>query len=183
MTVVRAKIRFFKLLNAVFMSVIFAFMFGAGSASANTSLMPVYRLYNSASGQHLLTIDENEYTTLQTSTFEAYPLDNGSCDGGLIPVYRLVNGYDGQHFLTADSSEATFLTENYNTDHWYSEGVGFCDYSTQVAGSIPVYRLYNSVSGEHFLTADTNEANTLNGTHNWFIETLDNGGIAFYAKP
>jgi hypothetical protein len=170
---------------------VLAFASGGGIVNALSSAMPVNRLYNSTSGQHLLTIDNNETTVLlsnpawhnETSTFEAYPLDSGSCDAGQIPVYRLYNDVSGQHLLTADSNEETTLVQNSGTDHWFSEGVGFCDYSNQFEGSVPVYRLYNSVSGEHLLTGSYNEASSLNGANNWKIENSGNGGIVFYAQP
>lgn len=157
-------------------------------AGATPSPQTVYRLDNQASGQHLLTIDSNENSTLlgnpvwhaETSTFSALLTAGGSCASGTEVVHRLYNSASGEHLLTADNNEATWLTANPTYSHWYTEGIAFCAYSTQVAGTKPVYRLFNSQSGEHLLTADSNEVSSLTAnqsTNHWYLE-----GTAFYAN-
>jgi hypothetical protein len=153
--------------------------------------MPVTRLFNSVSGQHLYTIDANEAATLPHNrdwhnegvTFQAVPVSNGACDPSTTTVYRLYNKVSGMHFLTADSYENYFWTSGANRTDWVSEGVAFCVFGSQVNGSTAVYRLYNYKSGEHLLTTDSYEATNLNGRSNWVIESVDRGGIAFYAMP
>lgn len=180
-------------------SAVLAAFFLFSSASAAPTLETVYRLYNPNTGLHLQTIDANEnniLTTLvildgkpyvwkdETPTFDAYAATSGTCASGTEPVYRVYDSRNGDHLLTADSNEAAILTQSPALKNdWSNEGVGFCAYATQVAGTVPVYRLYNTVNGEHFLTADQTEAYSLNGSHNWHIETADNGGVAFYANP
>ena len=153
--------------------------------SAATSPQTVYRLYNVARRQHLLTLDSHEDETLiqnpvwrnETPTFTALPEALPSvCGTGTVPVHRLLNRYSGEHFLTADANEYAFWTQQHLYD-FIDEGIAFCAYSTQVTGSVPVHRLVSYVTGEHFLTADANEVNYLLG-HNWYSE-----GIAFYTTP
>ena len=70
-------------IGVLLLSITLTFASGGGVVNALSSIMPVNRLYNSTSGQHLLTIDSNETATLlaspawhsETSTFEVYPLD------------------------------------------------------------------------------------------------------------
>lgn len=191
--------QFLNALWAVLSSAIISSLFFVGTANAAPTLQTVYRLYNPSTGLHLQTIDGNEdsiLTTLvvldgkllvwknETPTFDAYTAVGGACPSGTEPIYRVYNHVDGDHLLTADSNEASILTQSpVLKSSWSSEGIGFCAYATQVSGTVPVYRLYNGVSGEHFLTADQTEAYGLNGTHNWYLETADNGGVAFYANP
>jgi hypothetical protein len=173
---------------ATFSIVVTAAIFNQSTAHATSGLMPVYRLYNTTSIQHLMTIDSNENSTLlgnpvwkeENASFQAYPATNNNCTAGTEPVYRIVEQRSGEHLLTADTNEVNFWTVTNRT--WYSEGIGFCAYSTQVAGTSPVYRLYNSQNGEHLLTADTNEVNSLNGHYNWSIEVNGTNGIVFYAN-
>ena len=178
---------------------LFAFM-GLGYSNvkaATTNQVPVFRLYDSYSGQHLQTISSYQDQVLSSNaildgnlviwtnespTFYAFNLINGLCPAGTVPVYQLYNDKSGEHLLTADLNEVNVLTSNSSQDNWFSEGVNFCDYRNQVTGTVPVYRLYNDKSGEHLLTADLNEVNALNGKNNWSIEYADNNGVAFYAS-
>ena len=164
-----------------------------GSASALSRPTPVYRLFNKVSGQHLFTSDANENTVLQgnpvwvheTETFLGHASiggNTGSCESGLVPVYRIVSSRSGEHLLTADMNEVTFWTGSTH-GWWYSEGIGFCASASSGNGLVSVYRLFNSVSGEHLLTADQNEVNALNGHYNWGLEANGRGGVVFYAEP
>lgn len=173
--------------GALFSLIAIATLLSATEASAVSSLGPVYRLYNNTAIQHLMTADNYERTMLpknpmwkeETPTFQAYTADNGSCPDGTIPVYRIVQQRSGEHLLTADTNEVDFWTKVNKL--WYSEGVGFCAYATQVPGTSPVYRLHNSQNGEHLLTADADEVTSLNGHHNWSLEVNGRGGVVFYA--
>lgn len=196
---VQSPKRFLNALLTIVSGAVVSSFFLFSTASAAPTLQTVYRLYNPYTGLHLQTIDSNEDSALttavildgkpyvwknETPTFDAYAATSNTCPTGTEQVYRVYNHRNGDHLLTADSNEAAILTQSPTLKNdWSSEGIGFCAYATQVAGTIPVYRLYNTANGEHFLTADQTEAYGLNGVHNWHIETADNGGVAFYANP
>lgn len=161
----------------------------AGTAYAS-SLVPVYRLYNPSIEQHLLTIDTNEYTFLlaqpapnawqsDASTFDAYPASNGVCQTGTEPIYRMYNRFLGDdHVFTADANEINYWTVLNPSSSWSNEGIAFCAYSTQVSGTVPVYRILRWDGKEHLLTTDQNEVNAL-VSRGWGTEE----NIAFYAVP
>jgi hypothetical protein len=156
-------------------------------------------MYNT-NNEHLFTIDQHKDIALlgnsiwrnEKPSFAAFSASAGNCPIGTIAVYRLVNAATGQHFLTADLNEIKVLTTKPQT--FYGDGsygdftdlahidIGLCAYATQVAGTVPVWRLFNSVSGEHLWTTDSNEVKALNGHANWHIE-IGNSGVAFYAYP
>ncbi len=120
---------------------------------------PVYRLYNSTTGFHFLTASEAEKDAIST-----------------IPVYRFYNLTTGDHFYTDSQAEAAAL--NGNKKHGYkSEGVVFYAFSKQISNSSPVYRFYNSSTGDHFYTASEAEKDDLiNAQSGYSYE-----GVAFYA--
>ena len=154
-----------------------------GSNAYAASFSPVHRLYNQSSGQHLFTIDTNEVTVLlgnpvwteETSNFQEYTDCNAVA--GLTHVDRFVNSVNGEHFLTSDANESTTLQNNVSVYKYNLEAGGFCAPNSQLAGTNPVYRLSNRVSGEHFLTSDMNEVTALDGHNNWVSE-----GTAFYGN-
>lgn len=77
-----------------------------------------------------------------------------------ITVYRLYK--DGQHFWTADANEYNSLYQG-GHNGWSDESPAFYDYSKDSSTGQAVYRIYNSRSGEHFYTVDTNERDGLLG--------------------
>ncbi len=128
------------------------------SQASETS--PIYRLYNSSTGFHFYTASEAEKDAIST-----------------IPVYRFYNLTTGDHFYTSSQVEADTL--NGNKKYGYkSEGVAFYAFSTQVADSSPVYRFYNSTTGDHFYTISEDEKNSLinNSQSGYAYE-----GVVFYA--
>lgn len=131
--------------------------------------VPMYRLYNPYSGEHLFTKDSNEYATLprygwrQEGTAWTSPAEG-------TPVYRLYNPYSGDHHYTMDSNEYSVLPRY----GWRQEGVGF--HSSDPSQGKAIYRLFNSHAsvGTHHYTLDANEYATL-PRYGWTRE-----GIAWY---
>ena len=97
-------------------------------------------------------------------------------------MQRIVDEFTGEHLLISDPHEASVLLRDPSHDAFYAEGVAFCAYATQVAGTIPVTRLVNSVTGLHMWTAAPAEVTALNGHGGWHLDSGTNG-IAFYAFP
>nr|ABI94085.1 endo-beta-1,4-glucanase [uncultured bacterium] len=135
------------------------------STTADDQSVPVYRLYNHVSSEHLFTVSEGEKQTL-----EAHP--DWRLEGVAFmaptsgdPVMRLRNIYTGEHFYSKSTAEINNLKNN----HWMVENNGDpLFYSAASATTYPVWRLYNAGLGalgrcSHHFTADSNEYSTLAG--------------------
>jgi len=138
----------------------------ATSAHANTT---VYRNYNSATGEHLYTASNYEWSQLPKQS-SYWHQDGGTFaepDSGA-NIYRVYNPKSGEHLFTSGSYEKSTLISS----GWKDEGVAF-----HSGGNLPVYRLYNPNAGigAHLDTADANEKNTL-VQRGWKYE-----GVAWYA--
>lgn len=92
------------------------------------------------------------------------------------PVYRLYNSILQEHLITTDPNEESVLV---TTPGWTLEGTPFDMYNglTTLDGveDTPLYRLYDTSTGQHLWTADLNEYNVLRLTPGWNDE-----GIAGY---
>ena len=86
----------------------------------------------------------------------------------------LVNDTVKDHFYTTSSAERDNAVSQ---DGYLSEGVACYVYATQVAGTIPFYRL-RSPAGDHFYTPSAAERQSLLATPGWTDE-----GIACYLLP
>ena len=87
-------------------------------------------------------------------------------------VWRLYNKKSGAEFLTANIAERDAAAKSGN---WSYNGMAFYAYSTQVAGTVPVYRI--NLGSEHFYTSNLGERNAL------ISAGYSNEGVAFYALP
>jgi hypothetical protein len=141
------------------------------SVRVTAPYVPVYRLFNPNSGEHLYTKEMNEKNTL---IGRSWGKDEGvkwyspeKKINGADPVYRVFNPRSGEHVFTKDKNEATTLI---NREKWKDEGI--CWYSE---GNTKVYRVFNPKSGEHIYTADENERNVLVNTLKWTDE-----GVCWY---
>ena len=134
--------------------------------------IPVYRMYNRTTGEHLYTTDAYEVSVIyknQDWGYEGigwYTLSTGT------PVYRLYNPKLGNHLYTTDTYEISVITK---TQGWLLDFDGKpVMYSN---GEIPIYRLYNQpLNGQHHLTTDFNEYTVL-PSEGWKQE-----GISMYAS-
>ncbi|MDA8162625.1 MAG: S8 family peptidase [Desulfobacteraceae bacterium] len=144
---------------------------------------PVYRFYNSATGSHFYTISEDEknYVLRHIPQFElegvAFNAFNYQVPGTL-PVYRFYNVITGGYFYTISEDEKNYVL-------WHipqfklDENAAYFAYNTQVPGTLPVYRFYNVITGDHFYTISKDETNyVLKYSPAFFYE-----GIAYYALP
>lgn len=168
------KKRLILLLTTSFLLLGFHSAFASGDP-----LVAVYRVYNSASQEHLYTPYTLEVGELvfQGWTDEGRAwIDLDPDDTRGIPVYRLYCHATGKHLYTTDSSEVESLVDT---------GIWVLDYNGEpifraapddsASPIIPVYRLYNPAIQTHILTIDQNEYNTLPSL-GWRQE-----GIAFNA--
>lgn len=130
------------------------------------TLSPVYRFYNPKTGDHFYTASDNEKSVVANTSKSGYVYEGTAFyaftkqSSETSPVYRLYNAINGDHFYTASENEKNSLTNNSNSGYAY-EGIAFYAFSTQSNGTYPVYRLYNTTTGDHFYTASENEKNSL----------------------
>ena len=123
----------------------------------NSSLIPVYRMYNPRTGEHLYTADAHEvdviYKTLGWG-FEGvgwYTINSGT------PVYRLYSPKFDNHLYTSDQNEMNVITSKYG---WVFDNVrnGVPQPVMYSNGDTIIYRLYNpGQNDQHHLTTDKNE--------------------------
>ena len=137
-----------------------------------TDTMPVYRLYNPYTLEHLFTGGAAEKDALAAAgwIYEGvawYAPKSGN------PVYRLYNPYTNGHFYTADAAEKDACV----TAGWYYDGVVSYAVTADTAGAIPVFRLFNpyETTNYHHYTAGVEERDFLKSL-GWIYE-----GIAWFA--
>ncbi|HBP01254.1 MAG: hypothetical protein UY41_C0042G0003 [Candidatus Moranbacteria bacterium GW2011_GWE1_49_15] len=137
--------------------------------SQEAGTVPVYRFYSKKTGDHFYTTSENEKIKLSESlnssyAFEGtafYALPDDSLQPSAVPVYRFYNSSNGDHFYTASENEKDKITNNLSTLYQY-EGIAFYSLpDDSIESASPIYRFHNSSSGDHFYTADGNEATSL----------------------
>lgn len=131
----------------------------APALAATSKAVPVYRIYNENSGEHVFTTSQTETNDdvkagwrLEGIAWYA-PTKNVS---GAVPLYRVynpnANGGD-HHYTTSWKEYRSLVNAGWNDEHtaFYVNG----DIST-----VPVYRIYNptpNVAGSHHFTTSWNE--------------------------
>ena len=80
---------------------------------------PVYRFFNTQTGAHLYTIEEQEKSfiedTLANYNFEGiqyYAFESQPTDIETIPVFRMLNSDNGSHLYTSEPEELNYIQEN-----------------------------------------------------------------------
>lgn len=163
-----------------------------GNGPGTGTSLPVYRFFDTIFGTHLFTQSSAEAQqilatrpdlTQETNNFGAV---SQTGDAAAEPVYRFFETTNGTHFYTASQSEFNALTTpgsgDYRADLTYEQTSTIFEDSTQQAGDVPVFRLFDSIHGTQFLTGSTTEYQGLttpgSGTYR---SDLTPEGIAFYA--
>lgn len=141
-----------------------------GKLTAHKPEVPMYRLYNQWSGEHLFTASKEEYNNLASIGWTQEGVAWLSPAKSASPVYRLYNPYSGDHFYTGSESEYSHL----GSIGWNKEGIAF--YSADSSSGKPIYRLFNRwlTQGTHLFTTSADEYRNL-GSIGWNEE-----GVAFY---
>lgn len=143
---------------------------------------PVYRFWSSDYFDHFYTMSEAErnlvnsiwsdYYMEEGVGFYAYPMQLP----GSMPVYRFWSPIIWSHFYTISEVERDYIMTNW-PGFWAYEGVAFYAYPTQIPGTQPVFRFWNSVYGTHFFTISQAERDYVAANFaDWIYE-----GIGFYA--
>lgn len=174
---------------------------GSGSSpgtSTPAGSFGVYRFFDNSTGTHFFTADVTEKNALMNPALSSFrpdlreevnnfgALNPAATDANAISVYRFFDTRYGTHFFTASQTEAADLrntaSTNYRPDLVYEAGSSFQEHSTQQAGDVAVYRLFDKSYGTHFYTGSQSEyaAITTAGTSS-FRADLVSEGIGFYA--
>ena len=82
-------------------------------------VQPVYRFFNTDTGAHLYTTDENERSFIEANLanyspegIKYYAFESEPQNIETIPVYRLLNSDSGSHLYTIDSNELSYIQDN-----------------------------------------------------------------------
>lgn len=142
----------------------------SADTGAETELTPMYRLYNSWTGEHLFTIDKSEYDTLVSAGWKGEGRINSVATKEGESVYRLYNPWTHEHHYTSDKDELASCV----AAGWKNEGVQFHSVKN---GAVAVYSMYNpyETSFYHHYTSDLNEISQME-KDGWIKE-----GIKWYA--
>jgi hypothetical protein len=80
---------------------------------------PIYRFFNTQTGAHLYTMDENEKGYIQNNldnyNFEGikyYAFESEPENLETIPVYRMLNTTSGAHLFSSDQNEINYIEQN-----------------------------------------------------------------------
>jgi len=103
-----------------------------------------------------------------------------SCVQNLLttPLFRFFRSDNGSHFFTASPSEKASILEHLPGETWHYEGECQKVLMSNAEGAVPVYRLYNRVSGCHFYTLSQAEIDSVLSKMG---EVFQLEGVAFYA--
>jgi YD repeat-containing protein len=132
------------------------------SEKENISRTPIYRFYNPKNGDHFYTASESERSIVKNTNRSGY-LPEGIAFYAYnaqvvdsLPVYRFYNSKNGDHFYTIAEDEKNTVISNPQWGYIY-EKIAFYAYASQLNNSSPIYRFYNSATGDHFYTASESE--------------------------
>ena len=80
---------------------------------------PVYRFFNTETGAHLYTMDENERNYIEANLanysvegIKYYAFESEPMEVETIPVYRMLNTNSGSHLYTIDQNELNYIQDN-----------------------------------------------------------------------
>ena len=129
-----------------------------------------YRAYNPTVGSHFFTASQAEFEGAlrggyqdETTGSSGFEILAEAADGA-VPLFRLYNLQTGRHYYTANALERDYLVglvpapasgPDTRTTGWRDEGIAGYIYTGDVAGTTPIYRLYNSQTGSHLFTENT----------------------------
>ena len=150
------------------------------SAQAANRLVPVYRMYNTKTSEHLYTTGAAEYNACGKGAYRDWRAEGigwyaPSADEGS-PVYRLYNRRSGDHHYTTSAGERDTLVARHG---WRFEQVAFYSADADDSLNVPLYRLYNGRlrRGQHHYTASAGERDALVAKHGWRYEQVGFYGL------
>ena len=145
-----------------------------------TTTVPIYRMYNTKTSEHLYTRSKKEYDSCGSGTYKDWRAEGVAWrapapgSSGAKPVYRLYNLKSGDHHYTTSKGERDSLVAS---GQWRDEGTAFWSAPKNASGAIPIYRVYNGrlKRGQHHYTKSATERDSLVKNSGWRDE-----GVGFY---
>lgn len=104
-----------------------------------------------------------------------------SSPDGSVEVYRFWSPRYSTHFYTASLAERDSIIASFARSTWTYEGVAYRAFTTQVDGTIPLYRFWSPRLNGHFFTASIDERNAT--IANFPASTWTYEGVAYYVYP
>lgn len=142
-----------------------------GIFSRPAGSVPVYRMYNTRTSEHLYTKSVKEYNSCGIGNYRDWRQEGIAWyapKSSSTPVYRLYNKGLLVHHYTSNKNEKNKLVSQYG---WRDEGVAF--YSDDAHG-MPLYRLYNGniKPPQHHYTSSAGERDSLVKKYGWRYESV-----------
>ncbi|HSW37359.1 MAG TPA: hypothetical protein VLG37_03270 [Candidatus Saccharimonadales bacterium] len=148
----------------------------------------VYRFWSDQKRHHFYTssFDEAAYVVqnytdsewrLEGIAYRAY--DAADC-GSESPVYRFWSDTYQGHFYTISAAEKDYVLSHYPSNVWRYEGQAFCANTTQVSGTLPLYRFWSDeYKGHFYTTSEVEKQNVINDYPDniWRYE-----GVAYFVR-
>jgi hypothetical protein len=97
------------------------------------------------------------------------------------PVYRFWSAANSTHFYTTSAAERDLIIRTYPTSQWEFEGERYRAFTTQVAGTVPLYRFWSPSMKGHFFTASEAEKDYVIADFDDSVWTFE--GVAYYVYP
>ena len=144
--------------------------------------VPIYRMYNSKTSEHMYTKSAKEYNSCGSGSYKDWKAEGVAWyapKSSAKPVYRLYNLKSGDHHYTTSATERDKLV---GSGQWRDEGIAFYSAAKGDEGSIAIYRIFNGrlKRGQHHYTKSATERDKLVASGQWRDEGV---GFYGYAKP
>jgi subtilisin family serine protease len=141
-----------------------------GQGTPPASRTGIHRLYANSNGDHMYGVDPWEAYGWYHLEFQNYFWLNNAGDGNHSAFYRCYNMWTGDHFMSTDPG-----CEGYTNEYL----LGYIA-NWQVAGTTPLYRLYQPSTGNTFYTTDYWEGQNAQ----WYLGYYDQGVAGYvYTSP
>ena len=136
----------------------------------NDTYIPVYRVFNTRTGEHLYTVSKLERDVLSNGVWRNEGIGWYAPERSDTPVYRVYNPNSGEHHYTKSAVERFWLIGR----GWRDEGIGWYSDDNK---SVPVYRHYQPFqrTGNHHYTMSKGESEHIVNYEGWRYE-----GIGWY---
>ena len=161
-------------------------LLSAPTAALAADSIPVYRMYNTQTSEHLYTKSEAEYSSCGSGNYRDWRQEGigwFAPSSSSTPVYRLYNPGLGDHHYTASKGERDALIAS---NGWRDEGI--CWYSDD-SHRVALYRVYNGrlQAGQHHYTTSAGERDSLVSNAGWRGEGVGwygvKGGVPLPPQP
>jgi len=144
----------------MFISAFFISLLGSSRIYCNDAemqkqeLVPVYRLWNEKTKDHMVTASLEEKDRLQNSLKWNYEGKEGyiykTQQPNTAPLNRYYNGTTKDHYCTSNEE---FKKAAFKSGYHYETTLGYI-YKIQQPNTVPFYQFYSEVRQDHFITSD-----------------------------